>query len=117
MKSVVHEGSFLVAIFGLIVLAFSVNLIELVCSAGLPAVYTNVLSMSNLSTLQHYLYIFTYIFIFTLDDLIIFFAAMITLQVTGLGSKYAHWARLVGGVVMLLLALGLIFKPELLSLG
>ncbi len=117
MRSVVHEGNFLVAIVGLIVLAFSVNLIELVCSAGLPAVYTNVLSMSNLSTIQYYFYLLVYIFIFMLDDLIIFFAAMITLQVTGLGSKYAHWARLIGGIVMLLLALGLIFKPELLSFG
>jgi cytochrome c biogenesis protein CcdA len=55
-----------------------------------------------------------YILIFMLDDLIVFFLAMATLQVTGITSKYSRISHLVGGILMLIIGLLLIFKPELL---
>lgn len=112
IKKAVHEKSFIIALLGIIVLAFAVNLVELICSAGLPAVYTQILTMSNLPTWQYYLYILLYIFFFMLDDLIIFFIAMFTLQLTGITTKYSRISRLVGGIVMLAIGLILIFKPS-----
>ena len=50
-RRIVAEGRFDSALGGIIVLAAAVNLIELLCSAGLPAVFANVLSMSDLPTL------------------------------------------------------------------
>jgi len=76
LKLAVQQNSLWLALGGIIVLAFAVNLVELLCSAGLPAVYTQVLVLSNLAKWQYYLYISLYIFIFMLDDLIIFFIAM-----------------------------------------
>ena len=104
-----------VALVGMVVLAASVNLIELLCSAGLPAVYTKVLSMNNLPEWQYYLYLMFYILIFMLDDIIVFVGAMITLQAFGIKNKYAKYSHLLGGIVVLLIGLALIFKPELLS--
>lgn len=117
LKNIVREKKLIFALFGIISLAFIVNLVELVCSAGLPAIYTGVLSLSNLSKLQYYSYLIGYIFIFMLDDLIIFFAAMITLKVTGFQGKYSRYAHLIGGLLMLIIGLAMLFKPKLLMFG
>lgn len=112
LKEFVNKKNFYLAFGGIIVLAFAVNLIELVCSAGLPAVYTQVLTLSDLSQWQYYLYILLYIFIFMLDDLVVFFVAMITLKMTGITTKYSRWSHLVGGILMIIIGLLLIFKPS-----
>ena len=52
-----------------------------------------------------------------LDDLFVFFAAMITLQLTGVSSKYGRISRLIGGIIMLIIGILLILKPELLMFG
>ncbi len=117
IKHIVHERNFLLALLGIIILAFAVNLVELICSAGLPAVYTQILTMSNLPTWQYYLYILLYVFFFMLDDLVIFFIAMFTLQLTGITTRYSRISRLVGGILMLAIGLILIFKPSWLMFG
>ena len=117
LKGITHQKSFYLALGGIILLAFAVNLIELVCSAGLPAVYTQILALSNLAKWQYYLYILLYIFVFMLDDLFIFFMAMATLQMTGITTKYSRISHLIGGILMLIIGLLLIFKPELLMFG
>ena len=114
-KEIVLNKHLSIALLGMVVLAASVNLIELLCSAGLPAVYTKVLSMNNLPVWQYYLYLVFYILIFMLDDIIVFVGAMITLQAFGIKNKYAKYSHLVGGIIVLLIGLALIFKPELLS--
>lgn len=102
---------------GLIILALGVNLIEFFCSAGLPAIYTRILTLSEISTLSYYLYLLLYTFVFMLDDLIIFSLAVITLSRIGFTEKYNYWATLVGGLLILILGILLIFKPELLIFG
>ncbi len=117
MKLAVQQNSLWLAIGGIIILAFAVNLVELICSAGLPAVYTQVLALNEMARWQYYLYILIYIFFFMLDDLFIFFIAMITLEMTGITTKYAKISRLVGGLIMLAIGLMLIFKPGWLMFG
>ncbi len=102
---------------GLIILALGVNLIEFFCSAGLPAIYTRILALSQLSTLSYYLYLLLYTFVFMVDDLIIFSLAVITLSRIGFTEKYNYWATLIGGLLILILGILLIFKPELLMFG
>jgi len=117
LRAAVHHQKFWMALIGIILLAFAVNLVELVCSAGLPAVYTQVLALSDLPTWQYYGYLLLYLFFFLLDDLIVFFVSMITLQVTGITSKYSRFSYLVGGILMLVLGALLILRPELLMFG
>lgn len=117
IKKVVNEKKLLYIIIGIFFLAFSVNIVELVCSAGLPAIYTNILSSSNLPIWQYYLYLLLYILFFMIDDLLIFFIAMITLETVGIQQKYARYSHLLGGIIMSILGLLLIFKPELLMFG
>jgi threonine/homoserine/homoserine lactone efflux protein len=91
--------------------------VELICSAGFPVVYLQILSLNPLPVWQYYLYILLYIIIFMLDDLLVFFGAMITFQVTGLSTRYKKWSNLIGGLLMLLLGILLLVKPEALMFG
>ncbi len=117
LKAIVQKNSLWLALMGIILLAFMVNLVELICSAGLPAIYTQVLTLNNLPSWKYYAYILLYIFFFMLDDLLVFVAAMITLQVTGVTTKYTRAAKLIGGILMLLIGIALIFKPEWVMFG
>lgn len=97
----------------IIALAFAVNSIEFLCSAAIPAVFTYILSLSPLSTLQHYLYLLLYDFFFMLDDLLIFSTAAFA-TTSALGERYAVYTRPLGGVIMLTLGIVLIFFPSVL---
>ncbi|NLH44966.1 MAG: hypothetical protein GX451_02365 [Acholeplasmataceae bacterium] len=117
LQQITQKRQFILALGGIILLAVAVNMVELICSAGLPAIYTQILSLSNLPSWQYYLYLGFYILIFMLDDLVIFFTAMITLQAVGVQSKYSRYSHLIGGFLMLIIGLLLIFKPEWLMFG
>jgi len=117
LKQLIQQKSFVISFLGIILLAFTVNLVELVCSAGLPAVYTQILALNNLTGWQYYAYILLYIFFFMIDDLFIFFVAMTTLQMTGISTKYSRYSKLIGGVVMVIIGILLFFKPEWLMFG
>src|SRR5699024_4433762 len=93
-------------------LAISVNLIELACSAGLPVIFTQVLAMNDLSTLEYWIYIFIYIFFFMIDDLIVFAIAVKTMELTGITTKYTKYSHLIGGLLMFIIGILLIVKPE-----
>ena len=117
LKSVTSKKNFILALGGIILLAFAVNLVELICSAGLPAIYTKILSMYQLPTWQYYLYLIFYIFVFMIDDLFVFFTAMVTLQAVGIQSKYTKTSHLIGGIIMLIIGLLMLFKPDILMFG
>ena len=104
-------------LISIVILAFGVNLVEFFCSAGLPAIYTRILTLNNLSRSSYYLYLLLYSFIFILDDLIIFLIAFITLSKIGFTEKYNYWTTLIGGLLIFILGILLIFKPELLMFG
>lgn len=117
LKNVVQSRGFLLALGGIIVLAAAVNVVELICSAGLPAIYTQVLALNNLSVWHYFLYLALYVFIFMLDDVIVFIIAMTTLRLTGFTGKYARWSYILGGIVMVIIGVLLLLKPELLMFG
>ena len=94
------------------VLAFLVNLIELLCSLGLPVIFTEVLSLNNLSTTEYILYMLLYILFFLIDDIVIFVIAMKTLEIKAISNKYTKYSHLIGGIIMLILGILMILKPE-----
>lgn len=106
------EESFFLAIIGVMALAVSVNIVELACSAGLPVMFIEILSVNNLTIIEEIIYIGLYMLFFLLDDLIIFFVAMTSMQLTGFSTKYGKISKLVGGILLMLIGVLLIFKPE-----
>ena len=112
IKKFTTEKNFLLAIIGAMALAISVNIVELACSAGLPVMFTQILSMNNLNIVEEIIYISLYMLFFLLDDLIVFFVAMRTMELTGFSTKYGKISKLVGGLLLLGIGLLMIFKPE-----
>ncbi len=112
IKKFTSEKSFFLSFLGVIGLAISVNLIELACSAGLPILFSSILAINNITGLIAFLYTVLYIIFFLLDDLIIFIIAMFTLKITGISTKYSKYSHLIGGILMFLIGLLLLIKPE-----
>ena len=112
IKQFTSEKSFFLALIGVMGLAISVNLVELACSAGLPLVFTELLALNHVGGFMRFLYTLVYIFFFLIDDLIVFFIAMFTMKITGISTKYNKFSHLIGGVIMVLIGILLIFKPE-----
>ena len=102
VQKIVSSPITLGTIAGIVVLAFAVNSIEFVCSAAVPAIFTHVLSLASLTTLQYYGYILVYVLAFMLDDLIIFGSAAIAMT-SGLGERYAKYFRPVGAAILIIL--------------
>jgi hypothetical protein len=112
-----RNEKFILALGGIIVLAFAVNLVELFCSLGLPTIFIQLLTLNHISGLGSFLYILLYLLFFMLDDLIIFIVAMLTLRATGLTTKYTRYSNLIGGIIMLIIGLLMILKPGWLMFG
>jgi thiol-disulfide isomerase/thioredoxin len=117
LRKLATESRFWLALGGIVALAFAVNLVELLCSAGIPAVYTQVLALSNLPAWQYYAYLSLYILVFMLDDLFVFVVAMKTLQVTGATTRYVRFSHLAGGIVLLVIGALILLRPEWLMFG
>lgn len=117
LREAVGRRSLTLAVLGIVVLAAAVNLIELLCSAGIPAVYTQVLTMAGLPLGQNYAYLALYIVVFLLDDLAVFVVAMVTLQLTRMTGRFTRYSHLIGGAVLCLVGALLILRPELLTMG
>lgn len=112
IKRILTEKSFVLAFLGIIFLAFSVNLIELACSAGLPVLFTQIIALNNLSVFDTAIYFFLYLFFFMIDDIIVFIIAMITFKVTGISNKYSKYSHLIGGIIMVIIGILMAFKTE-----
>jgi hypothetical protein len=117
LRAIIATRKFGLALGGIVLLSFMVNLVELICSAGFPVIYLQILSLTPLPFWQYYLYLLLYIVIFMLDDIIIFVVAMLTLQLMGATTRYKGCANLIGGLLMLAIGVLLIFKPRWLMFG
>ncbi len=103
------------ALATVIVLALMVNVVELLCTAGLPAIYTSVLAQHDLPRWQYYGYIGAYQVFYMLDDMLMLTVAIVTLSRKRLQESAGRWLKLLSGLVMVLLGCALLFKPEWLS--
>jgi uncharacterized membrane protein HdeD (DUF308 family) len=113
----VQADNLVLAMVGVTALAVIVNLIELLCTAGLPALYTQILVSQNLETGIYYGYLMLYNLAYVLDDALIVGIAIYTLNRQKLQEKQGRWLKLASGVVIIVLGLMLLLAPEHLVLG
>ena len=113
IRKLVSEKFSVIAVLGVIALAFVVNSMEFVCSAALPAVFTSILAQADISIVVYYLYILLYVFFFLLNHLVIFGAAAIAIERFE-PDKYMFHIQLLGGTILLALGIIMVFFPEYL---
>ena len=100
------------AMIGILVLATLVNMIEFVCTAGFPALFTQVLSQQGLTTWEYYGYLGLYNLAYIADDAVMVTIAVVTLSHHKLQEREGRWLKLISGLVMLGLGVLLLFAPE-----
>ncbi len=114
IKKLASEPFTWVTAFGVIALAFSVNVIEFACSIGIPQAFTKIIELNDLGFWQTQFYMADYIFFYMVDDFLVFGLALWGFDKLHLTQAYSKWSNLIGGLLMLLLGYLLIFHPALL---
>ncbi len=117
IKKIKNSSTFIGSLLGIIALAIGVNLIELTCSLGFPTIFSEILAINKVVGLERIVYLLIYVFMYMLDDLIIFTIAVLTYEVTAGSTKYGKIMKLVGGIIMIIMGLLLVFKPEWIMLN
>ncbi len=116
-KQVIESPITVTSIFAILVIAFSVNIIEFACSIGIPQAYTKILEINGLVFLERQWYILIYTLGYMFDDLVVFALAIWGFsKLEAHGGKYAQMSLLIGGILMLVLGSLLIINPSLLVL-
>lgn len=117
MRALVHESTLPMVIFGTIVLAFTANTFELLCTAGFPAIYTRILTLHSLSKWVYYSYLVLYNVVYVIPLAIVVAIFVVTMGAHRFREKHGRILKLIGGLLMLILGLVLLIKPELLTFG
>jgi len=98
-----------------IIMAAGVSLVEFSCTAGFPVLWTNLLVAQQTEAALFILLLVIYMLIYQLDEMVIFFSAVFTLKSSKLEEKHGRVLKLVGGVLMLVLAGVMLINPELMN--
>ena len=114
IKKFCKEKNIILAIGGACLLAISVNVVELACSAGLPLIFGQLLAINGIGGIQGVYYTLLYVLFFMIDDIIIFAIAMFTTKIAAISTKYNKYSHLIGGLIMFIIGLLLLFKPGIL---
>lgn len=117
VKKIKNARNFFIALGGIIVLAISVNMVELACSAGFPMVFNEILVANEIGGFMRIIYLLLYVFFYMIDDMVVFTISMCTLSIAGMTTKYNKLIKIIGGILMLIMGLLLIFKPEWIMLN
>lgn len=100
LRAILHTGKLWPAMFGTAVLAVLVQLVELLCTSGFPALYTRILTLRQLDQTSYYAYLLLYNAMYMLDDVIVLGIGVVTLSQRRLQEKEGRVLKLVAGVVM-----------------
>jgi hypothetical protein len=114
VRRIVNAEHLAGAVTGAVTLAVLVNVVELLCTAGLPALYTNILMQQGLSATTRYAYIGLYILAYMFDDGLMVLIVVWSLSKTKLQETQGRWLKLMSGLVILLLGIIMLIRPELL---
>jgi glutaredoxin len=112
MHALLQARSLAALLVGVTLLALAVNLVELLCTAGLPALYTAVLSQHQLSPVAHHAYLGLYIAGYIADDSLMVATAVAALGSRKLSERSGQRLKLLSGLVMLGLGLVLLLRPQ-----
>jgi len=112
MRRVMQADALSASLLAVTALAVVVNFVELLCTAGLPAIYTAVLAQQGVSTAGHYAYLALYILAYMADDALMVVIAVIALGSNKMTETTGRWLKLLSGSVMVALGIVMLLKPD-----
>ncbi len=115
IRGVMKKESIFGMILGTIIMAFGVTVVELICTAGFPVIWTSILAEQGVSK-SFFAFLFgLYMLIYFIDEFIVFGGVVLTLKASRFEENQGRKLKLVGGMVMLALAVVWVVKPELMN--
>lgn len=113
MRSVAtSERGLLATVAGTVVLAAGVSLLETPCTAGLPLLWTTLLTEQGVGTGTAVALFGVYMAVFLLDELVVFTVAVVTLRAAKIQERHGRALKLVAGSVLVVLAVAMLVAPE-----
>ena len=98
-----------------VVLAAGVSLVEFSCTAGFPMIWTNLLAVQGVTGFAFVGLLLVYMLVYQLDELGIFLVSVFTLRKSKMEEKYGRILKLLGGMLMLSLAVVMLVDPTLMG--
>ena len=114
VRNIMHAPSIWAALVGVTIVAIMVNMVELLCTAGLPALYTQLLSLKPMSAMQYYGYLALYNLAYIFDDALMVTITVFTMNRLKLQEKQGRWLKLISGLVIIMLGFILLAAPGML---
>jgi hypothetical protein len=115
MRKLVAAKSLWAMLIGTAVLAIVVNSYELLCTAGLPMVYTRILTLREADTFAYYMYLVLYNIIYVIPLLVIVMLFVLRFGSRKLGESEVRLLKLLSGMMMLGLGGVMLVAPMALN--
>ena len=115
MRGLISTESLPALLGGTVLLAVAANTYELLCTSGLPMVFTRILTLNELPASAYYFYLAAYNVIYVLPLLAIVILFTATLGARKLTESQGRALKLLSGLMMLGLGLVLLIAPERLD--
>lgn len=116
IRAIMGESRTAAMLGGTVLLAFFVNLIELGCTIGLPAIFTRVLSIREAGPAQKYMYMAIYNIAYIVPLAAIVAIFVLTMGRYKMTENHGKILKGISGALMLALGLLMLLKPEALML-
>ncbi len=113
INNIISTKSFIIGIICVCALAISVNLVELTCSLGFPAIFSEILAINEVNSLQKTIYVFLYTLFYMIDDVIVFIIAYKSLKLVGISNKVFKYVKLIAALLIIIMGILLIFAPNI----
>ena len=119
MRNIINKDMSTAGMVGAtIIMALGVTLVELPCTAGFPVIWSNIAAQQGVRGIEFALLFVIYLTIYLGVEIVILATAVITLKKSVFEEKHGRILKLVSGVIMLVLAYGIVFAYDALgSLG
>lgn len=96
-------------------MALGIALVELPCTTGFPLLWTNLLAAHEVTALMFAMLLGLYMLIYLADELFVFGTVVVTLKASKFEEKQGRILKLIGGMIMLALAITLLIDPGIMN--
>ena len=105
MRRILHADSLAAALAATVILSVLVQLVELLCTSGFPALFTRILTLRQMDGGGYYGYLLLYVLAYMFDDVIVLAIGVITLSNRRLQENEGRVLKLISGLAMVVLGL------------
>jgi glutaredoxin len=110
MRNILHARSMTAAVAGAVVLAVLVQIVELLCTSGFPALFTRILTLEQLEPSSYYGYLLLYMAAYMFDDVLVLGTGVVLLSRHRLQEREGRVLKLLAGLAMVGLGVYLLLE-------